>query len=405
MNILYIAYSCMPEKGSEEKIGWSVPLESAKHHSVFVITKIEHKEKIESYIKEHNIKNIKFFYADINPLYKKVCKGFFYSVRLNVWQKKALKLAKEISKKEKIDIIHQITPVEFRSIGRYGEIENTKFVCGPLGGGEYCPEALKVYTKSSHVVELTRKAVNVYTKVKYKAAKRFRKCDYLLFCNEETRDYLSPLCRGIPSELYSEIGIGKDEIVSENVSLTDNKKLTILLAGRLVYRKGHSFLLDVLSTLPEDLAFECRIVGDGPDKKQLTDKMKKLGLEDKVLFTGKLPFTSMNEEYQKADVLVMPSLRETTGSVLLEAMAQGKPVITIGRYGGKVLLDSNTAYLYDGNTLNELKESLRAAILNCAMNPEERKLRGEAMKKLAHKNTWEEKIDHYNSIYKSLLKD
>ena len=41
MNILYIAYSCSPKSGSEEKIGWSIPLESAKSNNVFVITKEE----------------------------------------------------------------------------------------------------------------------------------------------------------------------------------------------------------------------------------------------------------------------------------------------------------------------------------------------------------------------------
>ncbi len=310
-----------------------------------------------------------------------------------------------ICKKEKIDIIHQITPVEFRSIGRYGEIPDVKFVCGPLGGGEYCPKALNAYTKSNRIVELTRKAVNVFTKINYRITKRLSGCDYLMFCNEETREYLSSLCKDVPSEVYSEIGIGSQEIVTDNISPYNNVKLRILLAGRLVYRKGHSFLFDVLSTLPDDFDYECRIVGEGPDLKALQEKVKKLSIEDKVVFTGRLPFIGMNEEYQKADVLIMPSLRETTGSVLLEAMAQGKPVITIGRYGGKVLMTDDTAYFYDGNDLQSFKSSLRDAIIHCGQNPEGRALRGEAMKNLAAKNTWEKKIEHYNAIYDSLLRN
>lgn len=70
-----------------------------------------------------------------------------YSGRLNVWNRRVLPLAKKISADQKIDVIHQITPIEFRAIGDYGKIANIKFVCGPLGGGEslwYLTDMLKI---------------------------------------------------------------------------------------------------------------------------------------------------------------------------------------------------------------------------------------------------------------------
>ena len=154
MNILYIAYSCSPKSGSEEKIGWSIPLESAKSNNVFVITKEEQREKIEQYISENGDVNISFYYVDIPKIYKKVFKGFLYSGRLNVWNKRAVLLAKEICRENNIDIIHQITPIEFRSIGDYGKISDGKFVCGPLGGGEFVPSGLKHYIKKHFLVLL-----------------------------------------------------------------------------------------------------------------------------------------------------------------------------------------------------------------------------------------------------------
>ena len=53
MNILYIAYSCLPDSGSENKIGWNIPIESSKSNNVFVVTKEEHREAIEAYLKKH----------------------------------------------------------------------------------------------------------------------------------------------------------------------------------------------------------------------------------------------------------------------------------------------------------------------------------------------------------------
>ena len=96
MNILYIAYSCNPFAGSEDKIGWCVPYESSKTNKVYVITKEEQREPVEKYLQSHPLENIKFYYVDIPNSYKKIFKGFMYSGRLNVWNKRVLPLAKKI---------------------------------------------------------------------------------------------------------------------------------------------------------------------------------------------------------------------------------------------------------------------------------------------------------------------
>ena len=113
MNILYIAYSCNPFAGSEDKIGWCVPYESSKTNKVYVITKEEQREPVEKYLQSHPLENIKFYYVDIPNFYKKIFKGFMYSGRLNVWNRRVLPLAKKISADQKIDVIHQITPNTF----------------------------------------------------------------------------------------------------------------------------------------------------------------------------------------------------------------------------------------------------------------------------------------------------
>ena len=85
MNILYIAYSCSPYNGSEDKIGWHVPVESAKTNHVWVITKEEQRPAIEHYLSKHRLENIQFLYVDIPAIYKKLFRSFLYSGRLNIW--------------------------------------------------------------------------------------------------------------------------------------------------------------------------------------------------------------------------------------------------------------------------------------------------------------------------------
>ena len=92
MNILYIAYSCAPGKGSEDRIGWMIPMTAAKNHRVWVLTREEHRPRIEEWQKIHKMPDIRFCYADIHPLWKMLLRGRAYSLRLNLWHHKALPL-------------------------------------------------------------------------------------------------------------------------------------------------------------------------------------------------------------------------------------------------------------------------------------------------------------------------
>lgn len=212
MNILYIAYSCDPYNGSEDKIGWNVPLVSSEQNNVFVITKTEHREVIENYLREHKQKNIKFYFIGIPNIYKKIFKGFLYSGRLNIWNRRTLPMAKQICKENNIDIVHQITPIEFRSIGAYGKIPNIKFVCGPLGGGEKLPEALKGYAKGHMTVEFIRTMMNYWYRFKFKIIGTLKNCDYILYANQETRDFLEG--GSLHQEIFSDVGLSIEELSS-----------------------------------------------------------------------------------------------------------------------------------------------------------------------------------------------
>jgi glycosyltransferase involved in cell wall biosynthesis len=99
----------------------------------------------------------------------------------------------------------------------------------------------------------------------------------------------------------------------------------------------------------------------------------------------------------------MPSIRETTGNVLLEAMSKGIPVITIKKFGGKVLLDDETAFLYEGTSKEEYINNLRSSIVYCVNNPKEVKRRGSNARLKAENHTWEVKNKHFQEIYRGLL--
>jgi glycosyltransferase involved in cell wall biosynthesis len=107
----------------------------------------------------------------------------------------------------------------------------------------------------------------------------------------------------------------------------------------------------------------------------------------------------MMKEYKKCDVVILPSLSEATGTVLIEGMANGKPAITANYFGAKILLSNDCGWLYSGEDTISLTENfqycLREAINNTQLVE---KKSYEALKAVLN-YTWEEKVNHFNEVY------
>lgn len=115
---------------------------------------------------------------------------------------------------------------------------------------------------------------------------------------------------------------------------------TILHVARLVEVKGAEYLIRAFDRLARrHPTVELAIIGDGPLRRSLQALAKSLGLEDRVRFLGALPHAQVLAWMRKAAMLVLPSVRTSTGRVeglgmvLLEAAATGVPAVG-SRIGG-----------------------------------------------------------------------
>ena len=146
-------------------------------------------------------------------------------------------------------------------------------------------------------------------------------------------------------------------------------------------------------------------MGEGPELARLEERCQNNAkLRKCVTFVGAVNYQQMKQEYEAADVLIMPSLRETTGTVLIEAMSKGVPVITIGKFGGAELLNHETGWLYTGESKQGFIENLKSAMIDCAKNPEEVLRRGQNARKAAEEHTWEKKIKAYQADYNNTVR-
>lgn len=117
-------------------------------------------------------------------------------------------------------------------------------------------------------------------------------------------------------------------------------KAVLLYVGRLAFEKNIDFLLrmktELLAMHSDALLI---IAGEGPAEESLRQSVAQLNLQNTVMFLGNLDrATELRACYKAADIFVFASKSETQGLVLLEAMAQGTPVVAIAELGTKSIL-------------------------------------------------------------------
>jgi len=115
--------------------------------------------------------------------------------------------------------------------------------------------------------------------------------------------------------------------IFKELGLKENEKI-IGTVGRLHKQKGIEYFLESAKIILPSVGFSLKfiIVGDGPERKKLESKARRLGIKNEVLFTG-IREDAINL-ISIMDIFVLPSLWEGTPNVVLEAMLWGKPVIS-----------------------------------------------------------------------------
>jgi glycosyltransferase involved in cell wall biosynthesis len=139
-----------------------------------------------------------------------------------------------------------------------------------------------------------------------------------------------------------------------------HEKPTIIFVGRLVPAKGLKYLIKSIKFISNDFPnVELVIAGSGPEESNLSELVKTLHLRKNVRFVGNLYGEKMTSLYQSADVVVLPSLSETFGIVILEAMASGKPFVGT-RVGAlpEIVRESHAGYLVPPRDPSALAEKI-----------------------------------------------
>jgi glycosyltransferase involved in cell wall biosynthesis len=164
---------------------------------------------------------------------------------------------------------------------------------------------------------------------------------------------------------------------------SEESPLIMLSVGRLHAVKDHAFLVRACHMLKScGLRFVCSIVGDGPERPRLEKLIRDLHLEQEIRLLGELARRELDEQYEKADLVVLTSRREGIPLVLMEAMARGKVVLAPAITGiPELIVDGSNGFFYRPGSLDdfvarvELIKAARSALTALRQNAREHVLR------------------------------
>ena len=145
----------------------------------------------------------------------------------------------------------------------------------------------------------------------------------------------------------------------------DGRAPVILFVGRLITAKGIFDLVDAAARIQQTAACRLVFVGDGADRRLLTEMVHHKRLGDSVAMLGHLSGPDLATAYLAADIFALPSYSEGFPTVLAEAMDAGLPIVTTGIRGAvdRLVEGENALFVPPGRS-DLLAEALSRLVLD-----------------------------------------
>lgn len=353
MKVLLSAFACNPRLGSESGVGWHWALEVSQFgHQVWVVTRPCNRAAIEKELVRLGCPpNLKFIYytlpfiGDAVDEYK-----FWIYLYYPVWQWGAYRLAKSIHATECFDLVHHISYGGVRVASFMGNL-GIPFLFGPIGGGERAPYCLRRgYSFSESFRDAVRDLHNLIIRIDPLMHHTYGKATRIFVKTGQSR---SVIPRRYHNKIRNSIEIGcnvadltSPELVNRRVDRAD--PFSVLYVGRFIGFKGLNIAVPAFARLVQTHGnARLTLVGRGAMEPQLRQMAVELGIADRIDWVPWVDRATLATIYSRHDMLLFPSLHDSSGNVVLEAMTKGLPVVCLDLGGPAVLVDHRSGVAVD----------------------------------------------------------
>lgn len=389
--ILVSAYGCEPFRGSEAGVGWNWVIQMAKKNELYVITRLNDKEKIEANVPEDIKENLHFYYYDTCKMLQKVKKK---EKRLYIyylfWQIGIIKIIKKLKREVDFDYSMHLT---FGSLWMptFLPFFDIPFIWGPVGGGDGVPKAyIKNFPLKQRIIQRLRyflidtSFMNPLVTVPSKKA-------VAILCRTENNAMAIPKKYRNKTHVILETAMEQEVFQYRKDYSKINKTVKVIVTGRMVPFKNVIAAVDVMNRIKETVKVNLTIIGKGPEQEKIENKIKEYGLTN-IEIMKQIPREQVLEKLCNADIYLFPSLREGGSWALMEAMAIGLPVICLDWTGMAVITDEESAIRVKPSNYEQTVEDFSMAIIRLCESAKIRQKMGTAgQKRIKDIYSWDNK--------------
>jgi glycosyltransferase involved in cell wall biosynthesis len=250
-----------------------------------------------------------------------------------LWQRSARDVVAQLHAAHRFDLMHHVTFAGFRyPVAIWGH--GARCVWGPIGGIESIPlRLLPWHHLRSLTYEALRNANNLLQAAPFHVLpKRARATTLILVSTREMQRTFAKL--GFDSEVMPTIGLNPAEMPFQPHRPGEGP-LRLLFVGNILTLKGVDLALEALQQSQTNAVLT--LIGTGSYLAAAKRLARRLGLREQVKFEGRLPRPEVLKAYPDYDVFVFPSLHDTGGYAIIEAMFNELPVICLD-YGGPAVV-------------------------------------------------------------------
>lgn len=395
MKILLSAYACKPRHGSEPGVGWHWAQALAEQgHQVTVVTRASNREAIETELSCAPIPGLTFRYFDL----PRFISWWFVPGRRGVrlyyvlWQIGVYPLACRLAKTCDYDLSHHITFGVHRHPSLFSLLP-IPFILGPVGGGDSAPWPLRrSFPWQGWCKDLFRDIANFFAMLDPLTRLTLRKAN-LILCRTANTMAQIPMPYRAKCRVQLEIGTDTSEMAIRAPlhRRPPHEPLRIIFAGRLIYLKGLHLALKAFAELAAHTPdVTLTIVGKGPDERWLRNIAQKAGIADSIDWQGWVPRADLMGLYPKHHLFLFPSLRDSSGTVVLEALGSGLPVVCLDLGGPATIVDSSCGSVVQTSGCSEAEviTRLAASVRELADNESKRLLAAQGALQKGREHTW-----------------
>jgi glycosyltransferase involved in cell wall biosynthesis len=336
VKLLISAYACAPNRGSEHGSAWNWTTGAARlGHELTVLVSPAHHDSITAAMREPGAPtNINWVFPTLPywPLKQAIEPKRERTYNL-LWQRAALKTARALHAQTPYDAVHHLTWGGIRAPTFLGAL-GIPLIVGPVGGGETSPKTLRDrFPAKGRLLEAIRDFSTANVERSPITGPGLRAAAVIFARTSDTKNILSPDLRK-KTRVLMEIGVAPEQIFTPRPPRQGPPRL--LYAGRLLYWKGVHIAIEAIANLvPRMPDIKFTIVGFGPEADRLRADIARYNIEKNIEFVAWMPQDQFMRLYDANDMLLFPSLHDSTGWVVLEALCKGMPVACLDLGGPK----------------------------------------------------------------------